>query len=291
MGPRALHYSKEARPRVSQSTIGAIFCMQGIALSRVARNSVVHCKSGVAPQGGRGRRPACARVGIKNLKMFGGVQITFANLYDDDVLLKKHLDAKTLSVNSLSSPSPNTWTILMYSARGGRHKCVKLLLDYNSDVNYIDEDGSSPLHVCGLHPMCVKILVENGANLEAKNRTGETPLARCLRYNPEYYGPARESVFCLLLYGANITNVPDIPFWVQEFDATLKKRVAECRKALLTILYVCTRGAFRPLGEILKCAARQAWAMRGGEGCGPRAGGAFDAQGWGIDSQRESIKL
>lgn len=46
--------------------------------------------------------------------------------------------------------------------------------------------------------------------------------------------------------------------------------VQKCKGWLLTILYMCTRSAFRPVVEILLCAARQVWAMRGGEGCAPR---------------------
>lgn len=53
--------------------------------------------------------------------------------------------------------------------------------------------------------------------------------------------------------------------------ATLSnRRVQECRKALLAILFACNISSFRPVVEILLSAARQTWAMRGGEGCGPR---------------------
>lgn len=54
--------------------------------------------------------------------------------------------------------------------------------------------------------------------------------------------------------------------------------VQQCKGWLLTILYICSISSFRSsCREILLCAARrrrlcrQVWAMRGKEGCGPRA--------------------
>lgn len=55
-----------------------------------------------------------------------------------------------------------------------------------------------------------------------------------------------------------------------EYSLLSNRRVQECKRCLLAIAYVCNISPFRPVGEILLSAARQVWAMRGGEGVGPR---------------------
>lgn len=244
-----------------------------------------------------------------NKKMFGGLNLSSIFVHDQDTKLKYLIDSGQLSVNSLCNPAPNTWTLLMYSVHTGSKRCTILLLEYGCKVNYVDEAGQSALHKCGFYPHCVEMLLENGAETEAKANEGFTPLASYLWRN---YRP--ESVQFLLLHGAKVENVKNtntlfIPTWVKEFDATLKKRVQECRKALLALLWCCKcsnlrrqrplwggaafggRAGFAAVRGVIFQMATQVWRLKGGEGCGPRAGGASGAQGWGIDSQRESIKL
>ena len=47
------------------------------------------------------------------------------------------------------------------------------------DPNHVDKSSMSPLHWCAMTGKCaaIKTLVEAGANLEARNSIGETPLA------------------------------------------------------------------------------------------------------------------
>lgn len=201
--------------------------------------------------------------------MFRGLDLLSVFVQDKDKELKYLIDFGYLSANSLSDPTLNTWTLLMYSVQSGSKRCTKLLLDYGCKVNYVDEDGQSALHKCGFYPHCVEMLLENGAEIEAKTNEGFTPLESYLEFN---YRP--ESVQFLLLHGAKVENVKNIPTWVKEFDATLKKRVQECRKTLLALLFACNISPFRATREILLCIASQVWRLKEGEDAGPRA------QGW-----------
>jgi ankyrin repeat protein len=60
---------------------------------------------------------------------------------------------------------------------------VRMILDWNVNVNAIDEDGDTALHRAArlrLDPV-VKLLVEKGANIQAKNVFNETPLQVALQ--------------------------------------------------------------------------------------------------------------
>lgn len=130
---------------------------------------------------------------------------------------------------------------------------------------------------------------------------GKTNLQNIVKCNPELLACVLESganthhaldledfivqgpIVCLLLIDYNVKPPPSSPIIREQFETPTKAieqyallsnaRARECKKRLLTILYVCKVSPFRPVVEILLCAARQVWAMKGGEGCGPRAHG------------------
>ena len=70
-------------------------------------------------------------------------------------------------------------------AVNGKHKNVaKLLLSAGADINATDSDGKSPLHVAARfgHVEFVQFLIDNGADLEIKNNEGETPLGTAISF-------------------------------------------------------------------------------------------------------------
>jgi ankyrin repeat protein len=67
----------------------------------------------------------------------------------------------------------------LHSATVGRHKnIVRLLLEYNANVNQKDGNRRTPLHkavIFGDEDM-IRLLINKGADVNAKNNEGETPL-------------------------------------------------------------------------------------------------------------------
>ncbi|KAL3484484.1 ankyrin repeat-containing domain protein [Aspergillus germanicus] len=93
-------------------------------------------------------------------------------------------------------------TPLHYACRSGRLESVRLLLEAGADVNMVDDNGCTPLHVCaefdisiplkilealelqyratetnGLHVSdIIRLLCQQGADVTALNKAGKTPL-------------------------------------------------------------------------------------------------------------------
>jgi ankyrin repeat protein len=101
----------------------------------------------------------------------------------------------------IGSYSADGFTPLGLAAHFGNEETVKLLLEYNADINTRSTDGNlnnMAIHaaIAGNHEHIVKLLIEHGANLsvkcEGKWRLGFTPL-----HVAAYFG--RESIIRMLL--------------------------------------------------------------------------------------------
>lgn len=69
-------------------------------------------------------------------------------------------------------------TLLHIAAGSGYAEAVKLLLDNNANINARDLFNGTPLHrtIQNGHVEVVKILIKRGADIEARSTTGNTPL-------------------------------------------------------------------------------------------------------------------
>jgi hypothetical protein len=81
-------------------------------------------------------------------------------------------------------PSFDGWTPLIVAAYKGDDKIVSLLLNNGADINKKNKDGMTALMVASRakNPSVVKILLEYGANQHIKNRNGETALDLAQKY-------------------------------------------------------------------------------------------------------------
>ncbi|XP_035665705.1 death-associated protein kinase 1-like [Branchiostoma floridae] len=72
----------------------------------------------------------------------------------------------------------NGETALHWASRNGNTEMVKLLVQLGTDVEAKDKDGETALHVASMkrNTEMVKLLVQLGANVEAKNMDGRTAL-------------------------------------------------------------------------------------------------------------------
>ncbi len=95
----------------------------------------------------------------------------------------------------------NGWTLLHFSSRWGHEYCARLLLEKGADPNAKADDGSTPLHVACEHgdEEVVKFLLAGGADPNARNEYGSTPL-----HNAANHGCTR-ALTVLLQNGADPT--------------------------------------------------------------------------------------
>ena len=96
-------------------------------------------------------------------------------------------------------------TPLHWAARSGRYEMCKLLIEKGADVNAKSNDGSTPLHWAAIkgQPRICKLLLDNGADVNATETDGETPLHFAA------YCSNLETVKILVHAGANIEAKQD----------------------------------------------------------------------------------
>jgi ankyrin repeat protein len=73
-------------------------------------------------------------------------------------------------------------------------QAIALLLDLGLDINAVNDNGDTALHLAVTgrgSPDIVRFLISRGANLQAKNKRGQTPLAAAMASRKEL-GPLIE---------------------------------------------------------------------------------------------------
>lgn len=134
-------------------------------------------------------------------------------------------------------------TLLAEFAGNGNTKGVQHLLDlgvpvdalYEGDPYFDIAKDSTALHVAAWKawPKTVKLLIERGANVNAQDAKGRTPLMLAVKASVDSYWTNRrspESVEALLKAGASVSGV-DFPSGYDEVDALLQSAVSSATNA------------------------------------------------------------
>ena len=109
------------------------------------------------------------------------------------------------------------WTPLMFAALRGHADAVELLLEHNADVELKSEEGdhwlagSTALH-CAVKvrcdKQCIELLLGAGANIDATNEYGCTPLLELLLYSGLSKQTKKKIAALLINSGARVTDRP-----------------------------------------------------------------------------------
>ena len=150
------------------------------------------------------------RVDIVKLLFENGADPSKApRIFDDNsemsVLLKSH----SVPPKDINAPDKMGWPPLPYACRGdkGEHpEKVLRLLKLGADIEVRSSKGKTALHCAAKAGFLkvINVLIENGANIDAVDNKGETPLYEAIRSTIKNREKQRAALEALLTQGANL---------------------------------------------------------------------------------------
>ena len=112
-------------------------------------------------------------------KQLTSLYVYYAKTFEQtgDIIENFHLYSNTSNIQDPHVIDRRINTPLHYAAERGHFDCVQLLLDHGANVNAVNENGYTPLHMGVKYLAVTKILLKNGANPNLKTYDGgESPL-------------------------------------------------------------------------------------------------------------------
>ncbi|TDP85636.1 ankyrin repeat protein [Halanaerobium saccharolyticum] len=127
-------------------------------------------------------------------------------------------------------------TTLMHASRYNNYEVVKTIIDKDARVNKRDSSGRNAIYYAATYntdSKIINLLVENGADVNSKNKKGLTPLMRASAFNNYEVVKAlidhgadinskTESGFTPILYAAKYSNNPEVIDILVENGAEIK---------------------------------------------------------------------
>lgn len=185
--------------------------------------------------------------------------LSYLELHDGYINLPDTITKDNVNTPLYNGIFQNTSCLLKESIYDCNEDIIKFLISIGADFTFDCLEAVT-------NEQQVKLLLELGISFDSRIMDKSVN-------NPKI-------MFFLIDYGVKIPK-----FWriYKQFkrytdydDSVVKYRVRVCREYLLALIYICKRSPlFRPLGGIIKDFTKQAWRLRGSEGCGPRG------KGWG----------
>jgi len=99
-----------------------------------------------------------------------------------------HIDICKLLIEKGANEEANDsrgWTSLFYAVLSRQIETVQLLCDYGANVNARDENGQTPLYYAAGNLPIVKELIERNADINARNRFGNTALGVAMHFEKD----------------------------------------------------------------------------------------------------------
>jgi ankyrin repeat protein len=163
-----------------------------------------------------------------------------------------------LTVNNVNDVyRASCWTVLHHAANNGYEECVKYCLEMDANVNARNRSGSTPLHIASWHVNVVRVLLEAGAMVDPANNNGVTPLCFAIRNNCVYVSRL------LIDRGAKVSNV-------QLKEITFVKARCKCRLASITVIGIHKYHRTTVTGNndinVLRLISKHIWSSRMDDG-------------------------
>src|SRR5262245_39314999 len=128
-------------------------------------------------------RVMCGRKSYKRFAGLGVAIVLFAGVGVAIVLVAGQFQFPSPSPRTVRTDQREARSIaagLVTAIRNADVRVVRQLFDNGADVNARDAEGNTPLILASFYasPECVELLIEKGADVNAANKAGATPLIR-----------------------------------------------------------------------------------------------------------------
>jgi ankyrin repeat protein len=154
----------------------------------------------------------------------------------DTVLLRRHLHRLSARGISIDRPDAAGMAALHWAVLAGHEVCVRILLDHGADVDCLQHGNNTPLLLAAArgYDSIVRLLLDRGANVRAVNRR------------------ERDALFMAVVYGHAAKGLP----WVLQILGDRGLNLNQVDTTLATPLHICAeKNLARPVRMLVDAGA------------------------------------